>query len=120
MSRASAGPSTRTRQGYHLLHWATADYTYWVVSDWASPSSRTSPDCSGKPTRPPARPNEQRAPPRAQIGFDHQVVEWSRARGRAALNEDEARLDALSLLMKGERLPAATLPYDPSTSRNSF
>ncbi len=37
MSRASAGPSTRTRQGYHLLHWATADYTYWVVSDLGLP-----------------------------------------------------------------------------------
>jgi len=30
---AAAVPSTRTRQGYHLLHWATADYTYWAVSD---------------------------------------------------------------------------------------
>ena len=30
-------PSTRTRQGYHLLHWATADYTYWVVSDLGLP-----------------------------------------------------------------------------------
>jgi anti-sigma factor RsiW len=29
----SAGPSTSTRQGYHLLHWTTADYTYWAVSD---------------------------------------------------------------------------------------
>jgi anti-sigma factor RsiW len=26
-------PLTRDRQGYHLLHWTTADYTYWVVSD---------------------------------------------------------------------------------------
>ena len=33
----AAGPSTRTRQGYHLLHWATADYTYWVVSDLGLP-----------------------------------------------------------------------------------
>jgi anti-sigma factor RsiW len=32
-----AGPSTRTRQGYHLLHWTTADYTYWVVSDLGLP-----------------------------------------------------------------------------------
>jgi anti-sigma factor RsiW len=29
----SAAPKTRDRQGYHLLHWARADYTYWVVSD---------------------------------------------------------------------------------------
>src|SRR2546422_7330511 len=29
----AAVASTRTRQGYHLLHWATADYTYWVASD---------------------------------------------------------------------------------------
>ena len=34
---AAAVPSTRTRQGYHLLHWATADYTYWVVSDLGLP-----------------------------------------------------------------------------------
>jgi anti-sigma factor RsiW len=26
-------PSTRDRQGYHALHWTTADYSYWVVSD---------------------------------------------------------------------------------------
>jgi anti-sigma factor RsiW len=38
---ASRGPRTaprsRERQGYHLLHWSTPDYTYWVVSDlgWA-------------------------------------------------------------------------------------
>jgi len=29
----AAVPSTRARQGYHLLHWTTADYTCWVVSD---------------------------------------------------------------------------------------
>ncbi len=38
---AARGPaavaSTRTQQGYHLLHWATADYTYWVVSDVGLP-----------------------------------------------------------------------------------
>src|SRR5258706_219247 len=28
----AGGPSARTRQGYHELHW-TGDYTYWVVSD---------------------------------------------------------------------------------------
>jgi len=27
------GPTTRDRQGYHLLHWTTADYSYWVASD---------------------------------------------------------------------------------------
>jgi anti-sigma factor RsiW len=26
-------PRTRDRQGYHLLHWTTPDYNYWVVSD---------------------------------------------------------------------------------------
>lgn len=26
-------PRSRDRQGYHQLHWTTADYTYWVVSD---------------------------------------------------------------------------------------
>jgi anti-sigma factor RsiW len=26
-------PKTRDRQGYHLLHWTTRDYAYWVVSD---------------------------------------------------------------------------------------
>ena len=31
--RGAAGPSARTRQGYHLLHWTTPSYTYWVVSD---------------------------------------------------------------------------------------
>ena len=25
--------ATRTRQGYHVLHWTTSDYTYWVASD---------------------------------------------------------------------------------------
>src|SRR5947208_1439262 len=34
---AAAVPSARTRQGYHLLHWATADYTYWAVSDLGLP-----------------------------------------------------------------------------------
>ena len=29
----AAAAATRARQGYHLLHWATPDYTYWVVSD---------------------------------------------------------------------------------------
>ena len=34
---AAAVPSTRTRRGYHLLHWATADNTYWAVSDLGLP-----------------------------------------------------------------------------------
>jgi len=29
----SAGPRTRDRQGYHLRHWSTPEYTYWVASD---------------------------------------------------------------------------------------
>jgi anti-sigma factor (TIGR02949 family) len=29
----SGGPSTAARQGYHLLHWDTPQYVYWVVSD---------------------------------------------------------------------------------------
>jgi anti-sigma factor RsiW len=29
----SAGPREATRQGYHLLHWGTPAYTYWVASD---------------------------------------------------------------------------------------
>ena len=32
-SGPAGGPSTRTRQGYHELHWTTGDSTYWVVSD---------------------------------------------------------------------------------------
>ena len=31
--RSTAGPRATTRQGYHLLHWATPAYTYWVASD---------------------------------------------------------------------------------------
>jgi len=27
------GPTTETRHGYHLLHWNSPDFTYWVVSD---------------------------------------------------------------------------------------
>jgi anti-sigma factor RsiW len=27
------GADATVRQGYHLLHWTTPDYTYWVVSD---------------------------------------------------------------------------------------
>ena len=33
----AAVASTRTQQGYHLLHWTTTDYTYWVVSDLGLP-----------------------------------------------------------------------------------
>ncbi len=34
---SSAGAATRTQQGYHLLHWATPAYAYWVVSDLGLP-----------------------------------------------------------------------------------
>jgi anti-sigma factor RsiW len=30
---ATVGPATESRQGYHMLHWTTRDYAYWVVSD---------------------------------------------------------------------------------------
>ena len=30
---AAAGPGETSRQGYHLLHWATPEYNYWVASD---------------------------------------------------------------------------------------
>jgi anti-sigma factor (TIGR02949 family) len=33
----SGGPSTSSAQGYHLLHWTNADYTYWAVSDLGLP-----------------------------------------------------------------------------------
>jgi len=29
----TGGPGVATRQGYHLLHWTTPDYAYWVVTD---------------------------------------------------------------------------------------
>jgi len=29
----AGGPPAATRQGYHLLHWTTREYAYWVVSD---------------------------------------------------------------------------------------
>ncbi len=29
----SAGSGEVTRQGYHVLHWTTPEYTYWVASD---------------------------------------------------------------------------------------
>lgn len=29
----ASGEGERTQQGYHLLHWTTPDYAYWVVSD---------------------------------------------------------------------------------------
>jgi anti-sigma factor RsiW len=33
-TRAPSGSANVTnRQGYHLLHWTTSEYTYWVVSD---------------------------------------------------------------------------------------
>lgn len=33
----AAGPAGLTRQGYHMLHWVGSQYTYWVVSDLATP-----------------------------------------------------------------------------------
>jgi anti-sigma factor RsiW len=33
---SSDAPDTRDRQGYHLRHWSTPDYTYWVASDLGS------------------------------------------------------------------------------------
>jgi anti-sigma factor RsiW len=33
LADSTAGPRAATRQGYHLLHWATPEYTYWVASD---------------------------------------------------------------------------------------
>jgi anti-sigma factor RsiW len=29
----AGGPGVTLQQGYHLLHWTTPDYAYWVVSD---------------------------------------------------------------------------------------
>jgi anti-sigma factor RsiW len=29
----AGGADVAVRQGYHLLHWTTPEYTYWVVSD---------------------------------------------------------------------------------------
>jgi anti-sigma factor RsiW len=29
----AGGPGETMRQGYHLLHWTTPEYTYWVASD---------------------------------------------------------------------------------------
>jgi len=34
VSRGTAGrPQATTRQGYHLLHWNTPEFAYWVASD---------------------------------------------------------------------------------------
>jgi anti-sigma factor RsiW len=30
---AAAGPTTLSRQGYHLIHWSDAGMTFWAVSD---------------------------------------------------------------------------------------
>jgi anti-sigma factor RsiW len=35
-----AGPASLTRQGYHMLHWVGPQYTWWVVSDLATPELR--------------------------------------------------------------------------------
>jgi anti-sigma factor RsiW len=32
-SGPTGGPAATTRQGYHLLHWTTPAYSYWVASD---------------------------------------------------------------------------------------
>jgi anti-sigma factor RsiW len=32
-SGGDGAPAMRTRQGYHVLHWVTPDYSYWAVSD---------------------------------------------------------------------------------------
>jgi anti-sigma factor RsiW len=34
------GADMSTRQGYHLLHWTTPQYTYWAVSDLGLPELR--------------------------------------------------------------------------------
>jgi len=34
------GPAEVTRQGYHLLHWTSGDYSYWVASDLGLPELR--------------------------------------------------------------------------------
>ena len=33
----SRGPDTSTQQGYHLLHWTTSEYSYFVLSDLGLP-----------------------------------------------------------------------------------
>lgn len=34
---AARGPTSLTRNGYHVLHWSTPQYTYWVASDLGLP-----------------------------------------------------------------------------------
>ena len=34
---AGRGASAQTRNGYHVLHWSSADYSFWVVSDLSTP-----------------------------------------------------------------------------------
>ena len=34
------GRPATTRQGYHLLHWTTPAYSYWVASDLGLPELR--------------------------------------------------------------------------------
>jgi anti-sigma factor RsiW len=36
----TGGGSAKTRQGYHLLHWTTPAYSYWVASDLGLPELR--------------------------------------------------------------------------------
>jgi anti-sigma factor RsiW len=33
----AAAPTPSTRQGYHMLHWSSGDYSYWAVSDLGLP-----------------------------------------------------------------------------------
>ncbi|HEV2751606.1 MAG TPA: anti-sigma factor [Gemmatimonadales bacterium] len=37
---AGSGAREFTRQGYHVLHWTTPEYTYWVASDLGLPELR--------------------------------------------------------------------------------
>jgi anti-sigma factor RsiW len=36
----AGGAGAISRQGYHLLHWTTPQYTYWVASDLGLPELR--------------------------------------------------------------------------------
>jgi anti-sigma factor RsiW len=36
----AGGPDVSSGQGYHLLHWTTPEYTYWVASDLGLPELR--------------------------------------------------------------------------------
>jgi anti-sigma factor (TIGR02949 family) len=36
----AGGADVSSHQGYHLLHWATSEYTYWIASDLGLPELR--------------------------------------------------------------------------------